>query len=100
MSPSQFQSTNQQGSLSGVPSEDPSSAAAGEDPLSEIPGNLRFWEQLRQEVQEFQQQQQQQPPQEQVRLRPQLTGEQTRRTSNHNRNKNHRDIAAMAGYNS
>jgi hypothetical protein len=85
MSSKQFQTSNQQGSSSGasssgVPSKDTRSATAGEDPLSEIPENLRFLARLRQEVEEFQQQQQQQPPHEQVRPQIQPTGEQTRQT--------------------
>jgi hypothetical protein len=85
MTSNQFQTVNQQGfssgaSSSGVQSEDARSAAAGEDPLSKIPENLRFLARLRQEDEKFQQQQQQQPPQEQVRLRIQPTREQTRQT--------------------
>jgi hypothetical protein len=58
MSSSQFRTVNQQGSSSaasssGVPSEDIRSAAAGEDPLSEILENLQLLARLRQEVEEL-----------------------------------------------
>jgi hypothetical protein len=81
MSSRQFQTLNQQcpssgASISGNPSQDTRSGTVGDDPLPEVPENLRFLARLRQEVQEFQQQ----PPQEQVRLRTQPSGQQTRQT--------------------